>query len=48
MNCEVSNLSGWSECDVSCGGGTQNRTRSITQYPTNGGRDCPDLIQTQD
>jgi len=31
---------------VSCGGGTQTQTRTITVEPKNGGRPCPPLVQT--
>lgn len=39
MDCEVSEWSEWS-CNRICGDGTQTRTRSITQYPTNEGTVC--------
>ena len=41
VDCQVS---GWSGCSKSCGGGTQ--TRTITVQPQNGGAGCPNLSQS--
>jgi len=39
----MSEWSLWSDCSTSCGTGAQYRFRNITQLPTQGGRQCPDL-----
>ena len=54
VNCQWSAWSSWSSwgsCSKSCGGGvktkTQERTRSITTQPENGGEPCPALKETR-
>eukprot|EP01060_Flectonema_neradi_P009552 TRINITY_DN167_c0_g1_i3.p1 TRINITY_DN167_c0_g1~~TRINITY_DN167_c0_g1_i3.p1 ORF type:complete len:614 (+),score=130.17 TRINITY_DN167_c0_g1_i3:78-1844(+) len=47
VNCEVSEWSSWSDCDATCGGGSQTRTRTITVDPVGNGAACPDLSETQ-
>jgi hypothetical protein len=47
VDCVVSEWSPYSECDQSCGGGTQTQTRTITTPASNGGITCPVLTQTQ-
>ena len=32
--------SAWVECPVTCGGGSQTRTRDVAVPPTNGGKAC--------
>jgi hypothetical protein len=47
QNCEVGAWTGYSECTATCGGGTQQRTRPVTQQPLNGGQACPTLNQNR-
>jgi hypothetical protein len=47
VNCEVGPWTEWSMCSKACGGGTQMRTRMVTQQPMNGGRPCPPLSETR-
>ena len=42
-DCQVSQWNDWSNCSVSCGGGTKARARVIVQESKNGGAACPDL-----
>ncbi|CAH1792873.1 unnamed protein product, partial [Owenia fusiformis] len=45
-DCKVTEWSPWGGCFGLCDGmGTMNRTRSITQSPSCGGKWCPDIIQ---
>jgi len=46
VHCEVSRWNDWSECTVSCEGGTQTRSRKITTASAHGGSDCPTLQET--
>ena len=41
VDCVMSSWSGWSTCSKTCGGGTEQRTRSVTTAPKNGGTKCP-------
>jgi complement component 6 len=43
-HCRVSAYSDWSDCSVSCGGGTSLRHRSILDTPAHGGTLCPALV----
>jgi hypothetical protein len=47
VDCQVSAFTAWSACSTSCGGGTQTRTRTVTQQPANGGASCPALQEQQ-
>nr|XP_026689790.1 thrombospondin type-1 domain-containing protein 7B-like isoform X3 [Ciona intestinalis] len=47
VNCQVSGWSGWSGCSVTCGQGTQTRSRYVTVNPANGGAGCPGLTETK-
>ena len=40
-NCRVSDFGELEDCSSTCGGGTQTRTRTVTQQPANGGMPCP-------
>lgn len=46
VDCTVSAWGPWSLCS-SASGGTQNRTRTVLQEPSNGGAACPALEETQ-
>ena len=47
-DCKVNDWSKWSDCNVKCGGGNQNRTRKIIKEPNYGGETCPPLSDTQE
>eukprot|EP00927_Polykrikos_kofoidii_P085848 TRINITY_DN9436_c0_g1_i1.p1 TRINITY_DN9436_c0_g1~~TRINITY_DN9436_c0_g1_i1.p1 ORF type:complete len:1539 (+),score=133.59 TRINITY_DN9436_c0_g1_i1:107-4723(+) len=44
VNCVVSMWTSWDPCDKMCGGGQQQRARSVVLYPQNGGKACPPLL----
>lgn len=46
QDCEVSDWSA-SECSLSCGGGEQTLSRTVTMQMQNFGRDCPPLSQVR-
>ena len=47
IDCQVSEWSNWSKCDVVCGIGTSTRTREILRPESNGGRQCPPLEESR-
>ncbi|MDO8971013.1 MAG: T9SS type A sorting domain-containing protein [Saprospiraceae bacterium] len=47
-DCVLSDWGPWSECSVSCGGGTRTRTRTILVEAQNGGAPCGALSETED
>jgi hypothetical protein len=49
VHCEVSPFSPWGNCTAACGGGTETRTRHITQNEVieSGGLACPHLSESQ-
>eukprot|EP00992_Anisonema_acinus_P015677 TRINITY_DN9845_c0_g1_i1.p1 TRINITY_DN9845_c0_g1~~TRINITY_DN9845_c0_g1_i1.p1 ORF type:complete len:1608 (-),score=285.57 TRINITY_DN9845_c0_g1_i1:1661-6484(-) len=46
-DCEVSDFSPWSDCTLTCGGGTMTRLRTITKVSSCGGAACPALSETK-
>ena len=47
VDCQVRPWSAWTECDRSCAGGTQSRSRGIQRQAAYGGKLCPALLITQ-
>ena len=49
VDCTWDTWSAWGSCDVTCGGGTQERTRVQDSPAENGGADCEavDATDTQ-
>ena len=47
IDCVVSEWSAWTKCDASCGGGNQERSRTVTTIPSHGGAKCPVLEESQ-
>ncbi|XP_039285521.1 LOW QUALITY PROTEIN: thrombospondin type-1 domain-containing protein 7A [Nilaparvata lugens] len=45
VDCQLSEWSSWGSCNVLCGPGLQNRTRTVTRQDSNGGRACGALTQ---
>ena len=46
-DCQVGDWTAWSACSAKCGGGTHNRSRSITTPAAHGGKACPALQETR-
>lgn len=46
-DCKVSHWSEWSECDASCGEGQSTRKRQVLRPESNGGKECPQLEESQ-
>jgi len=44
-DCQVSEWGSWSECDATCGPGSQSRTRHVTSAAHHGGKSCPAVLQ---
>ena len=47
IDCQVSDWSDWSKCDVACGIGTSSRTREVIRPESNGGVQCPSLEESR-
>jgi hypothetical protein len=48
VDCEMSAWGDYSDCSQVCGGGTQTRTRSITQAPQFGGAACGSTMEVRE
>ncbi|XP_025832905.1 spondin-1 isoform X2 [Agrilus planipennis] len=50
QDCEVTPWSKWTECrtDASCGEGIKMKFRNIKKYPSEGGKQCGDLVKTKE
>jgi len=47
IDCQVSEWSEWSKCNVACGKGTSTRTRQVLRPESNGGLQCPHVEEKQ-
>jgi len=47
VDCKLSNWHGWSKCTAQCGGGVQQRLRSVNRAMKNGGKPCDETSETQ-
>jgi len=48
IDCVVGAWGEWSNCTRDCGGGEQNRNRTIVVQPQYGGKECPPLVETRE
>ena len=46
-DCKMSEWTPWTECTKPCGGGKQQRTRSVETPAANGGAECPSAMEEQ-
>jgi hypothetical protein len=46
-DCLVSDWGNWASCNKPCGGGSQTRSRTVTQQASNGGKGCPSLSEAR-
>jgi len=46
-DCVLNDWAGWQECDVKCGGGSQNRIRIVKIKPLHGGNPCGETVENQ-
>ncbi|KAL8453703.1 hypothetical protein Emag_001748 [Eimeria magna] len=47
VDCHVTAWGEWTSCTVTCGGGQQQRQRSVVRHASNGGKECPTLLELQ-
>merc|ERR1719374_390688 len=47
VNCELAQWTEWTVCTVTCGGGSQDRSRAIITEASNGGTPCSDTEETR-
>ncbi|KAL8437124.1 hypothetical protein Efla_007095 [Eimeria flavescens] len=47
VDCQVTAWGEWTSCTVTCGGGQQQRQRSVVRHASNGGKECPTLLEVQ-
>merc|ERR1719502_1333743 len=47
VDCEKSELSEWSKCSAECGGGVQQRLKTVTQAMKYGGKQCGETSESR-
>ena len=47
VHCDVSVWGSWTACTLTCGGGTQTRSRSVVTHADHGGYTCPSVQEVQ-
>ena len=47
-DCQVTSWTSWTSCSATCGGGSRSRSRTVDVQPAGGGRECPELAQTEE